>query len=375
MKKLWLIIIGIAVIVVLALATRFLVGGDEDTWVCDNGQWVRHGQPRAPQPADGCEPDKVEAKVILPVVGYASRRTYKAFGEYIQDRFTGYHAGDDVEFTDMKDRVPVVAIADGKVRKIDWVAGYGGVVVIQHDIEGDTVNAIYGHLDIAQSPLKEGLEVKRGDYIAPLGEDKSRETDGERKHLHFALYRGSDLLLNGYEKDSEKLQNWINPTDFFKQYGVKTDDYSRAFNPAKDLGGNIFKIRFAIPGGMEAEYVPQIKALNIFTLAGGGTARDRSQLFISYFDAADWQTLSTVTIYTTEDTRVGEGNFPAKRYDIEKKSGVADFSYQPQWRNERHIVTDFKTGPGYGRFYVFAKAPDLSNQIYESVLHGLQSAP
>lgn len=33
---------------------RFVVGGDEDTWICDNGQWIKHGVPSAPMPTSGC---------------------------------------------------------------------------------------------------------------------------------------------------------------------------------------------------------------------------------------------------------------------------------------------------------------------------------
>ena len=374
MKVVSLPIAGAAAVIILVLAGRFLVGGDEDTWLCEGGQWVRYGQPSSPSPETGCAPEEEpKAEVVLPVTGYASRRTYKVFGEYIQDRFTGYHVGDDVEFADMKERIPAVAIARGVVQKISTVSGYGGVVVIAHEVGGETVTALYGHLDIAQSPLKQGLAVAAGDYIAPLGENKSKETDGERKHLHFALHKGDDLKLNGYEQDPAKLDDWINPTDFFEQHGVVVEDSSRAYNPTSDLGGDIFKIRFAIPGGMEVEYVPQIQALNVFTLAGEGTARERSQIFIRYFEAADWQTLSTVTIHSQEDKNVGDGNYPARRYDIAKKEGVADFPYQPAWRNQRHIVTDFKTGPGYARFYVVAKNPGLADSVYRAVLQGMQT--
>ncbi|MDZ4229813.1 MAG: hypothetical protein U1C53_01615, partial [Candidatus Veblenbacteria bacterium] len=98
----------------------------------------------------------------------------------------------------------------------------------------------------------------------------------------------------------------------------------------------------------------------------------RSQIFIRYFEAADFQILSTVTIHSQEDLNVGEGNYPARRYDIEKKEGVPDFPYQPSWRNGRHTVTDFKTGPGYARFYVVAKNPALPDNVYGAVLQGMQ---
>lgn len=42
------------VVLLAVLALRFLLGGSEDTWICDNGQWVKHGNPSAPMPETGC---------------------------------------------------------------------------------------------------------------------------------------------------------------------------------------------------------------------------------------------------------------------------------------------------------------------------------
>jgi len=46
-------IIAIIVIIVLVFfAIRFL--SPEDTWLCQNGQWIQHGNPSLPQPTTGC---------------------------------------------------------------------------------------------------------------------------------------------------------------------------------------------------------------------------------------------------------------------------------------------------------------------------------
>jgi hypothetical protein len=34
---------------------RMVVGGGEDTWICVEGEWVRHGVPSAPKPEKPCE--------------------------------------------------------------------------------------------------------------------------------------------------------------------------------------------------------------------------------------------------------------------------------------------------------------------------------
>ena len=53
-KILW----GIIILVILAgavLAARFFLGGDEDNWLCQDGNWTKHGNPAAPMPTSGCE--------------------------------------------------------------------------------------------------------------------------------------------------------------------------------------------------------------------------------------------------------------------------------------------------------------------------------
>jgi len=52
LKKL---LLTLAVIVVAVLFLRFVVGGSEDDWICNDGQWVKHGVPSAPMPEEPCD--------------------------------------------------------------------------------------------------------------------------------------------------------------------------------------------------------------------------------------------------------------------------------------------------------------------------------
>ena len=54
MKKIFSIFIILVLIAGILLTIRFLFGKSEDTWICDNGQWVKHGNPEASMPASGC---------------------------------------------------------------------------------------------------------------------------------------------------------------------------------------------------------------------------------------------------------------------------------------------------------------------------------
>lgn len=69
MKKIIIIITIILAAFIVLLGIRFL-SGDEDTWLCQNNQWVKHGNPNAPQPTTGCgkfirEEKKEEPEIMV----------------------------------------------------------------------------------------------------------------------------------------------------------------------------------------------------------------------------------------------------------------------------------------------------------------------
>jgi hypothetical protein len=327
------------------------------------------------EPKNFMQTPPVLPEVVLPVEEYGERRIMKSFGEYIEDRFTGYHVGDDIEFVDVTGDVPVVAIADGVVQYAKQTPGYGGLVVLEHEIGDEQIHALYGHLDLGSSALAVGDLVQVGQFLANLGEHESEETDGERKHLHFALYSGEGLRLHGYVDTATDVHDWLNPQDFFVAQGILIEPKLRKFDSVVERGGDIFKLGFEIPAGWAVEYIPSLEALNLFIVSGEGVARERSQILIRYFDAARFLTLSTVEIFETTDMIIGEEEYVARRYDIEKKQGVADFRDQPSWRNDRHIVTDFRDTSGFTRYYVVAANPALETGVYEALLKSMIIIP
>jgi hypothetical protein len=56
-----LLIAGISLIVVIGVffGVRFILGGNEDDWICENGSWVKHGNPDDPMPTTGCGEEDV----------------------------------------------------------------------------------------------------------------------------------------------------------------------------------------------------------------------------------------------------------------------------------------------------------------------------
>lgn len=172
-------------------------------------------------------------KWYYPIAGYTSRESYKNFGQLIgpqfyagktdlfPNKFLGYHAGRDIEIRpDEKDKlIEVRAVGDGKISYMGQVSGYGGLILEQLDGTGDT--ALYGHLRLETSGIKSGSRVSGGEVMAYLGTAFSKETGGERKHLHFGIYKGSDLYFKGYEQTEKQLtEKWIDPTAFLEQRGA-----------------------------------------------------------------------------------------------------------------------------------------------------------
>lgn len=162
-------------------------------------------------------------EAIPPVAEFVQRITKKKFGTYITpatspvqpERFSGYHTGVDVEYGDVSGDVPVVAIANGVVEFSGTASGYGGVLAISHSINGEKYVAVYGHLD-PESISKKGAKILAGERIGVLGDGGTKETDGERKHLHLSIHKGTSVVLLGYSKTKDGLSDWIDPLMLFQ---------------------------------------------------------------------------------------------------------------------------------------------------------------
>lgn len=201
---------------------------DEDTTVCTQDAKECADGTYVSRIAPDCQfaicPELVKKELVEPVAGFATRISKKPFGIYINpenspvqpEKFTGYHTGVDVEYGDLaEDKVSVLAIADGEVLRSAWVSGYGGMLAIRHQIEGKSYIVIYGHLS-PSTLVKLGQKVSAGDIIGNLGQAYSQETAGERKHLHLAIYTGSDINVKGYVARQSDLSLWLDPVEFFK---------------------------------------------------------------------------------------------------------------------------------------------------------------
>ncbi|MBU6447654.1 peptidoglycan DD-metalloendopeptidase family protein [Patescibacteria group bacterium] len=160
-----------------------------------------------------------QLQVIYPISDGAARVTKKPFGIYVTpknspvqpEKFTGYHTGTDFEtFASEQDSdVPINAICAGSLKMKKWATGYGGVAVQACKINGQDVTVIYGHLNIDTVSANVGDELSQGQHLAMLGKGYSTQTDGERKHLHLGIHKGTAVNILGYVQNKANLSGWI----------------------------------------------------------------------------------------------------------------------------------------------------------------------
>lgn len=159
-----------------------------------------------------------------PLTQAGERVTKKPFGILIipetspiqPERFSGYHTGADFEVfpEEPKDDVTVSAVCAGTIIQRGRISGYGGVVTQSCQFNGEAITVLYGHLRLSSIQLDIGDTVGWGEDVGLLGTDRSAETDGERKHLHIAFHKGSEINLKGYVAIGAELSNWIDPCQY-----------------------------------------------------------------------------------------------------------------------------------------------------------------
>lgn len=175
--------------------------------------------------------------VVAPTEGFFERQQVKTFGTLVTrefheqrrqlfptgglpNQFTGYHAAVDLEFHDpasLNREIPVVAVAAGEVIFRGSVPGYGGLIALRH-AQPESVTSLYGHVRLADAPVRVGQEVTAGQTLAFLGANFSADTSGARKHLHFGIHKGPSLVVAGHVPTQAALAAWHDPNEWLRRY-------------------------------------------------------------------------------------------------------------------------------------------------------------
>lgn len=216
-KLIYLVIIGIVVILGGAFLYKYLISNKT--------------MPPTEQNSPTNDENIYENLYYFPMTDYQNRLTYRKFGENITAEirprcgraFSGIHNGDDLEVleTEINKEVKVFAVNDGEIVFKEYIDGYGGLIILKTSLNNQDVLLNYGHIDITTANVKLGDKITSGQVLAVLGDECSTETDGERKHLHFAIHKGTTIDVKGYLDNQNELGEWLNPTQALTELKAK----------------------------------------------------------------------------------------------------------------------------------------------------------
>ncbi|MFD5179430.1 peptidoglycan DD-metalloendopeptidase family protein [Nocardia sp. NPDC058379] len=103
-------------------------------------------------------------------------------------RWGEQHQGQDFA---AEPKTPIYAVADGVVVRAGEATGFGFWVVIDHNIAGQVVSSVYGHMFPADVLVDEGDTVGIGQPIAAVGYNgQTVPTGPEGAHLHLEIWTG-----------------------------------------------------------------------------------------------------------------------------------------------------------------------------------------
>lgn len=163
----------------------------------------------------------------VPIDRALDRVTKKQFGIKVSpnnspvqpEKFSGFHTGVDFEIfpEEIDADIEIRTICAGPVAFKDHVSGYGGVVIQECVLQNKSVTVVYGHLRLSGVVVKLNQNLNKGQLLGVLGKGFSKETDGERKHLHLAIHKGETISLLGYVGNSNLLDKWIDPILFLRK--------------------------------------------------------------------------------------------------------------------------------------------------------------
>lgn len=54
-----ILLAGLAILIIVSVVMIFRFSVKEDKWICEDGQWVKHGNPESPMPQSGCGDEEV----------------------------------------------------------------------------------------------------------------------------------------------------------------------------------------------------------------------------------------------------------------------------------------------------------------------------
>lgn len=169
MKLFWKIFIAVWLVIIVILGVRFL-SGSEDTWLCQNGQWIKHGQPSAPAPTTVCGQSdgsltptvtpQAEIEVFTPVSGQTIKSSLTITGKALNNWF--FEAVFPISLIDNQGK----ELAFGQARSIgDWTTE--GFIPFQGEINYQAAATTTGKL-VFKNDNPSGLPQNEKSFAVPV---------------------------------------------------------------------------------------------------------------------------------------------------------------------------------------------------------------
>lgn len=234
------VVVGLVISMVMGIALIAGGVGAAGTAKRDNGQCLDINAPRVTvpgAPGAGGRSDApagtlgapLDPKYMVTASGFGNRVAPTAGA-------TSWHDGVDFSGADIHGK-PIYAPADGVVDQAGPSSGYGNWVILNHNINGQKVSTLYGHIDNGHVRVKPGQRVTAGQHIADVG--NSGFSTGP--HLHFGVYPG------GW-----KPQAGVDPMPWLSKFKAaaanRAPDSARAPPPANAVADNRGASGPATPG-------------------------------------------------------------------------------------------------------------------------------
>ena len=178
----WIVVITVLVSAfsIFAYNIGFRAGAGEEVTVAGEKQTV---DPRGAPPVTVAEGVVVgPAGLAIPVAGLKAEQLVDT---YTQARAGGARSHDAIDIMAPLG-TPVIAAAPGKVEKLFFSQGGGGITAYVRSDDGRW-SYYYAHLNAYAPSLKEGQRIERGAPIGTVGATGNANPAGP--HLHFAINR------------------------------------------------------------------------------------------------------------------------------------------------------------------------------------------
>lgn len=162
---------------------------------------------------------------------------------------------------------PIYAFADGIViaSQDTGVSGFGGWIVVLHEIDGREMSTVYGHQDPGGNLVAEGATVEAGEHIARVG--NSGYSTGP--HLHFELYEGNRLAGGTPIDPAPWVERARTGASAPEGDGEDRDDESESTEPGTIENGDT--------SGSDTQTIRDLRASQIIDV---GQQRDESEIVI-----------------------------------------------------------------------------------------------